>query len=178
MQKTRKAFTLVELLIAMLIMAASWYIAMTYSSNGQTAQREARKLQAILESNFAKAERQHKNIRLLFYKDNFKKISVHWIDDDVSEDITLTEGCECRCNKSLYNDSTNSEIAGTTRRVHVVYTFDEQSFSPTCLIGVAGAADDDYSYFTLSLEGHLSVLSPTPTTDNWGWGKKWKGTNF
>ena len=48
---SKKAFTLVELLIAILIIAASWSIALTLTPKGQTAKREAQKLQAQIEEN-------------------------------------------------------------------------------------------------------------------------------
>lgn len=164
---SKKAFTLVELLIAILIIAASWSIALTLTPKGQTAKREAQKLQTKLEMSFAQSERKKTKCTILFYKEEPSKILLYWNAEDVSEDIS-TKDCEYKCNERLY-----TKVVNGFHRAEIEYGL-KNSTSDFGRIGIKGA-DGSHYYIVMSEVGHLRQEAEIPDKDlnKWGWGKNW-----
>lgn len=162
---SKKAFTLVELLIAILIIAASWSIAATLTPKGQTAKREAQKLQTKLEMSFAQAERKKTKCTILFYKEDPSKILLYWNAEDISEDIS-TKDCEYKCNKSYYTNIVNG-----FHRAEIEYKITGATNDPDSM-GIKGA-DGSYRYIILAKTGRLRQDDQPFSWGSWGWDRNW-----
>ena len=156
MQKTRKAFTLVELLIAMLIMAASWYIAMTYSPKGQTAKREAQRLATLLEKTMAEAERNHRGFNLIYKKAEKNKFFISYGNSENGNEeelITATKDCTYE----LLNETGNNAMAKCT------YSAEYGTMTPGATIEITGA---DGSTYCTKISGQGKVRTTEKRDDD------------
>ena len=103
--KSKNAFTLVELLIAIVIIAASFTLVSTIKPQGQTAKREAERLVMLLEKTMAQAERTHADFDLIF--DSSGTMDTIYIErgKENSKDVFIkaSEGCSFKVDSSTQN---------------------------------------------------------------------------
>ena len=92
----QRGFTLVELIIAMMIMAIlAGSMTLSSSTGRQTAKREAERLAAKLGSITIKANREHRTFTLKFNtNDNAKSFDINWdVAGRDTETIIASSGC-------------------------------------------------------------------------------------
>lgn len=156
---SKKAFTLVELLIAILIIAASWSIAATLTPKGQTAKREAERLAMLLEKTMAQAIRTHVGFALIFDSNHSEKITIRQGKasnalEAESEFIVASEGC------SFDRKNSNNELQKT-----LYYSAVHGTMSPGVTIQINNAPEPPH-YVIISGQGRVRMSATPP--------KKWE----
>lgn len=142
---SKKAFTLVELLIAILIIAASWSIAATLTPKGQTAQREAERLAMLLEKTMSQAMRIHDDFELKvdMINKNVQNIYINF-DKIKSDDIFITAMKDCYYNFNK-NNLQYSAKHGTMTGVSIIVT----------------GADEKERKVKISVQGRVKIYKPS-----------------
>ena len=123
--KTRKAFTLTELVVGIMVMAIT-YAAMSLSSSAakQTAQHEAERLAAYIFRTIQKADRIHKGFNMEVATDStegYQYIKITWNEvgaensKNVEDSFKVSAGCRYENFPSLtYNEKNKQFNSGYT----------------------------------------------------------------
>ncbi|MBQ6972358.1 MAG: type II secretion system protein [Synergistaceae bacterium] len=146
MGNKHKAFTMTEILTAVVVMMMTLAVALM-SPRGvrQTAKREAERLQAYIYRNMQKADRIHKNFYLTFYTDF---VRLNWHDQSTIDDsFKISEGC------SYTNTFTDSEAH---------YNAGRRRFTNAGTITVNGADGKIYYVIIAGITEGRVRISETP----------------
>lgn len=113
----RKAFTLVEILIAILIIAASWTITATIKPFKQTAKREAGNIASFLFTQTTRSMRKHIRVSFTFHTINGKNIiAANW---DGDERVSFDCECSVSCNQTNIPFDFASDTFDTDAKIEI-----------------------------------------------------------
>ena len=158
--KVRRAFSLVELLICMLIMAImASTVMLSMDANKQTAKKEAEKLAAYLHDLMRKSDRTHKAFKI---ENDSNGIS--WLWDGDSDSIMSNYNpiyCTNKNSSSLYSRSLIKDTAFTVTlsKSSIKYTPNDNQFNAGGHFTIKRKDDNDdpaYKVF-IYIEGRVRV---------------------